>query len=52
MIKSIENGKIDLHKITKSAFEYYKRICGDEVFINNYKKMIAEYDYLRKRWEN
>jgi glycosyltransferase involved in cell wall biosynthesis len=51
-LKSIENGKIDLHKITKSAFEYYKSTCSDEVFINNYKKMIVEYEYLRKRWEN
>ena len=51
-LKSVENGKIDLHKITKSAFEYYKSTCSDEVFINNYKKMIVEYEYLRKRWEN
>ncbi|WP_415321011.1 glycosyltransferase [Candidatus Pelagibacter sp. Uisw_092] len=49
--KNIENGEIDLKKLTNSAFEYYKSTCNDEIFINNYKKMIDEYSYLRNRWE-
>mgnify|MGYP006130232873 FL=1 len=51
-LKSIENGEIDLNKLTDSAFEYYKSSCSDEVFVDNYKKMIDEYNYLRNRWED
>lgn len=51
-LKSVENGEINLNKLTNSAFEYYKNSCSDEVFVGNYKKMIDEYDYLRNRWED
>jgi len=51
-LKNIENGKIDLNKLTNSAFEHYKGTCSDEVFVNNYKKVLDEYDYLRNRWED
>ena len=51
-LKSIENGEIDLNKLTNSAFEYYKSTCNDEVFLSNYQKMLDEYNYLRNRWED
>tara|TARA_Y100000992_G_scaffold301117_1_gene271243 strand:- start:629 stop:1840 length:1212 start_codon:yes stop_codon:yes gene_type:complete len=50
-IEKIESGKIDLNNLTNLAFDYFNNMCNEELFVNNYKKILTEYDYLRKRWE-
>lgn len=51
-LKNIEDKKIDINNLTNLAFEYYKNKCNENLFINNYKKIINEFEYLSNRWEN
>ena len=30
--------------------QIYKTICSEENLLNNYKKIIDEFKYIRKRW--
>lgn len=50
-LEKIESGKIDLDSLTNLAFDYFNNMCNEELFVNNYKKILTEYDYLRNRWE-
>ena len=50
-LEKIESGKIDLNSLTNLAFDYFNNMCNEELFVNNYKRILTEYDYLRNRWE-
>jgi len=50
-LENIESGKIDLNSLTNLAFDYFNNMCNEELFVNNYKRILTEYDYLRNRWE-
>ena len=43
--------ELKIQSITESNFEYYKLICSENTFQNNYKKILDEYLYLSERWK-
>ena len=51
-LKHIEEKKIDIGNLTNLAFEYYKNKCNEDLFLDNYRKIINEFEYLSNRWEN
>ena len=40
-----------IEKIVKKNYEYYQLICNENIFIDNYKKMLDEFSYLLNRWK-
>ena len=40
------NNKINL------GFEYYNKKCSEDLFLDNYRKILDEYKYLSERWKN
>jgi glycosyltransferase involved in cell wall biosynthesis len=45
----INNKLIFEDKIQKAA-EYFNTNCNDEKFINNFKNILSEFEYLKSRW--
>lgn len=40
-----------IEKITKKNFEYFKEVCSEEKFKENYVKLLDEFSYLIERWK-
>ena len=47
---SILSNQKQIENIVEENHEYYKEICNENLFINNYKKMLDEFFYLYNRW--
>ena len=41
-----------IFKLNHKLFEYYKNKCNEDLFLDNYRKIINEFEYLSNRWEN
>ncbi len=39
-----------IKEITDSNYEYFKEICSEETFKNNYEKILNDFSYLLSRW--
>ena len=52
LLLSLISGELDLNDKIKKAFDYYGINCSENLFLDNYKKIINDYTYLSKRWKN
>ncbi len=46
----ILSDKEKLNNMVNDNHEFYKKICNEEIFIMNYKKIFDDFMYLFKRW--
>ena len=51
-IHALISGEIDLNDKIKKASDYYHIKCSENLFLNNYKKIINDYIYLSSRCKN
>ena len=51
-VRALISGELDLNDKIKKAFDYYGINCSENLFLDNYKKIINDYTYLSKRWKN
>ena len=51
-VRALTSGELDLNDKIKKAFDYYGINCSENLFLDNYKKIINDYTYLSKRWKN
>jgi len=47
----IYNDTERLDKIVKDNYEYYKLVCNENTFKENYEKILNEFSYLINRWK-
>jgi len=47
----IYNDTERLDKIVKDNYEYYKLVCNENTFKENYEKILNEFSYLLNRWK-
>ena len=40
-----------INKIVEDNYEYYKEVCSENTFKNNYEKILNEFSYLLNRWK-
>ena len=40
-----------INKIVEDNYEYYKLICNESTFKNNYEKILNLFSYLLNRWK-
>ena len=45
------NNKLIFEDKIKKAMEYFDINCNDEKFINNFKNILGEFEYLKSRWD-
>ena len=41
-----------INEIVEDNYEYYKLVCDEENFKNNYKNILDDFHYLLNRWKN
>ena len=50
-LDDLMNNKLIFGDKIKKAMDYFDSNCNDEKFINNFKNILGEYEYLKSRWD-
>ena len=43
--------KQHINRIVENAYDYFNKVCDEEIFKKNYKNMLDEFEYLIQRWK-
>ena len=43
--------KQHISTIVENAYDYFNKVCDEEIFKKNYKNMLDEFEYLIQRWK-
>ena len=49
--KNLLLDKQHISTIVENAYDYFNKVCDEEIFKKNYKNMLDEFEYLIQRWK-